>query len=297
MKYVITGGAGHISAPLASTLLEAGHNVTVIGRNPENLKKLTDKGAKAAIGSIEDGAFLTQTFKGADAVYLMIPPNFSPEGGWREYQNKVSDLYVDAVKSAGIKHVVMLSSVGAHMGEGAGPVDGLADMEKKLSVLEEVNVRFLRPSYFMYNLFGMAPLIKNMNIAGANYGGTEEKMVLVHTTDIAKAAAEELLNLSFTGHSVRYIASDERSTGDIAKLLGEAAGKPGIPWVVFSDEQALEGMKGAGLPDTIANGYVALGKAIREGKVQEDYWKHRPTLGKTKLEDFAKEFAGAYNAS
>ncbi len=297
MKYVITGGAGHISAPLTEKLLEAGHEVTVIGRNAENLKTLTGKGAKVAVGSVEDEAFLTETFQGADALYLMIPPNASPEGGWREYQNRVADLYVDAVKAARIKHIVMLSSVGAHMGEGAGPVDGLADMEKKLSALQDVNIKFLRPSYFMYNFFGMAPLIKNMNIAGANYGGTEEKLVIVHTADIAEAAAEELLNLSFAGHSVRYIASDERSTDDIAKVLGEAVGKPGIPWVVFSDEQAMGGMKGAGLPDAIATGYVDLGRALREGKAQEDYWKNKPTLGSVKLEDFAKEFAGAYNAS
>ena len=59
MKYVITGGAGHISKPLTEKLLAAGHAVTVIGRNAENLKELVAKGAKAAIGSVEDVQFLT----------------------------------------------------------------------------------------------------------------------------------------------------------------------------------------------------------------------------------------------
>ena len=296
MKYVITGGAGHISKPLAEALLKPGHDVTVIGRNAENLKPLTEQGAKAAVGTVEDAAFLTQTFTGADAVYLMIPPNFSPQTGWRDYQNQVADAYIDALKGGGVKNVVVLSSVGAHMGNGAGPVDGLADFEKKLSTLTDINVKILRPSYFMYNLFGMIPLIKNMNVMGSNMGG-QEKLVLVHTSDIADAAAEELLNLNFTGQSVRYIASDERSSDEVAKVLSEAAGKPGVPWVVFSDEQALEGMKQSGLPESVAQGYTQLGKAIREGEAQADYWKNKPTLGKVKLEDFAKEFAGAYSAS
>ena len=77
MKYVITGGAGHISRPLTEKLLAAGHEVTVIGRNSEHLKPLTDKGAKAAIGSVEDVNFLKETFQGADAVYTMVPPTFS----------------------------------------------------------------------------------------------------------------------------------------------------------------------------------------------------------------------------
>ncbi|HVF81046.1 MAG TPA: NAD(P)H-binding protein, partial [Flavisolibacter sp.] len=127
MKYVITGGAGHISKPLTETLLAAGHTVTVIGRNADNLKPLTDKGAKPAIGSVEDVAFITETFKDAHAVYLMIPPNFLPEGGWRFYQNKVADVFIEALKASSITHAVVLSSAGAHMGDGAGPVDGLAD--------------------------------------------------------------------------------------------------------------------------------------------------------------------------
>lgn len=297
MKYVLTGSAGNITRPLAERLLQAGHEVTVIGRNAQKLKTLTDKGAKAAIGSVEDAVFLTQTFEGADAVYLMIPPNFNPEGGWRPYQNVVADAFVQALKQSGVKHVVFLSSVGAHMGNGAGPVDGLADAEKKLQQVEGLNVKSLRPSYFMYNLFGMIPLIKNMNIMGSNMGGTEEKLVLTHTDDIAAAAAEELQNLSFTGFSVRYIASDERSSEEVARVLSEAAGKPGVPWIVFPDEQAKQGMMGAGLPESIAEGYTQLGKSIREGVAQSDYWQHRPGLGKVKLEDFAKEFAGAYRAS
>lgn len=131
---------------------------------------------------------------------------------------------------------------------------------------------------------------------GANYGGTEEKLVLVHTNDIADALAEELLQLNFKGHSIRYIASDERSTDEIAAVLSNAIGKPGIPWVSFTDEQSLGGMLQAGLPQTIAEGYVALGKAIRTGEAQADYWKNKPALGKIKLEDFAKEFAAAFNA-
>ncbi|MBC7889986.1 MAG: NAD(P)H-binding protein [Ferruginibacter sp.] len=296
MKYVITGGAGHISRPLAETVLTAGHEVTVIGRAAEKLQPLADKGAKSAIGSVEDGSFLNAAFSGADAVYLMIPPNYSVEN-WRHYQNTVARNYIAAITSNNIKHVVALSSVGAHMGNGAGPVDGLADFEALLFQLKEVNVKILRPSYFMYNLFGMIPLMKQMNIMGANFGGTGEKLALVHTNDIAAVAAEELLALNFTGHSKRYIAGDERATDEIAQILSAAANTTAVPWVVFSDEESLEGMKQTGLAETFAEGFTTMGKAIREGKMQEDYWVNHPTLSSIKLEEFAKEFAIAFNSS
>jgi hypothetical protein len=66
--------------------------------------------------------------------------------------------------------------------------------------------------------------------------------------------------------------------------------------VEFTDEQTLAGMKQAGLKETMAEGYTMLGKAIREGKLQEDYLKNKPVLSPIKLEAFAKEFAAAFNA-
>jgi hypothetical protein len=139
-------------------------------------------------------------------------------------------------------------------------------------------------------------LVKQAGIFGANYGGTDEKLVLVDTNDIALVAAEKLLNLSFTGFTTQYIASDEVSTNDIAQVLGEAIPKPGTPWVTFTDEQSLQGMLGAGLDAEIANGYATMGAAIRSGAIQEDYWQNKPTLGKYKLADFAMAFAAAFNA-
>lgn len=295
MKYVITGGAGHISTPLAEKLLHEGHQVTVIGRSAEKLQGLVSKGATAAIGSVEDAAFVAASFAGADAVYAMIPPNMAAEN-FRHYQNTVARNYTDAITANHIKYVVVLSSIGAHLGNGTGPVDGLADFEDLLKKHSTANIKLLRPSYFMYNLFGQIPMIKGMNIMGGNLGGGTEKLVLVHTSDIAAAAAEELLTLNFTGISVRYIAGDERTGAEIAAVLSDAIGKPGIPWVEFTDEQTLAGMRQAGLKETMAEAYTVMGRAIREGKMQEDYRNNKPVLSHIKLEDFAKEFAAAFNS-
>lgn len=296
MNYVLTGGAGHITKPLAEQLLAAGHQVTVIGRDAAKLQSLVDKGAKAAVGSVEDPSFLTNAFAGADAVYLMIPPNFSVTD-WLGYQKKVADYFVQAVKANQIQKVVVLSSIGAHMRKGAGPVDGLAYLEQQLEAAGTDN-KFLRPSYFYYNFFGQIPLIKGMGIMGANMGSADAKLVLTHTDEIAAAAAEELLNLSFTGNSVRYIASDERSTTEIAAVLGNAIGKDNLQWIPFSDEQMKAGLLQAGLAEVFAQGYTEMGIALRSGEMEADYWNNRPSeLGKIKLEDFAKEFAAAYNSN
>jgi hypothetical protein len=141
-------------------------------------------------------------------------------------------------------------------------------------------------------------MVKHMNIIGSNFGGDNSKIPLSDTDDIAEIAFEELSTLAFTGHSTRYIASDERNTNDIAKVLGVAVGKPDLHWVPFTDEQAFNGMMQMGLPEEMAKNYVEMGSAMRNGSMLEDYWKNHPaSLGKTKLEDFAKNFAFVYNQS
>ena len=296
MKYVLTGGAGHITKPLAEKLLAASHNVTVIGRNPENLKTLTDKGAKAATGSVENASFLKEAFAGADAVYTMIPPQYAA-GSLEDYR-RIAANYAEAIRANNIQYVVNLSSVGAHLPEGCGPVSGLHLAEEELNKLDDVNVLHLRPGFFYINFYGNLSMVKNMNIIGGNYGDAQAEMVLSHPADIAEAAAEELSKLSFKGHGVRYLASDERTTGDVAKVLGSAVGKPDLPWVEFTDEQTRGGLLQAGMPEAMAEKYVEMGASMRSGKMAEDYNKNRPQgYGKTKLEDFAKEFAGAYSAS
>jgi uncharacterized protein YbjT (DUF2867 family) len=275
-------------------LIKAGNSVTVITSKQTNAAAIETLGAKAAVGSVEDADFLKQAFVDADAAYLIIPPKWDVSG-WRAFQNQIIDNYIAALEANDIRFAVLLSSVGADLGQGAGPVDGLYDAEQKLANVPGLNSKFLRPSYFMYNLFGMIGMIKNMGIMGNNFGA--DMVVLTHTDDIADVALHELLTLGFTGHQVRYIASDERTGAEIAQVLGEAIGKPETPWVVFSDAQSLEGMKGAGLPEEMAASYTTMGKSLREGKMQADFFNNKPVYGKVKLEDFAKnEFAPAFDA-
>ena len=296
MKYVITGGAGNISKPLAVQLLKAGHQVTVIGRNAANLKELTEAGINTAIGSVEDVDFLTKTFTGADAVYTMVPPIHATTD-WKVQISKIGQIYTAALKASGVKYVVNLSSIGAHLPDGVGPVSGLYRVEQSLNTLTDVNIKHLRPSYFYNNLLANIGMIKGMGIIGGNFAVAEGRFPIVAPADIADVAADELLGLSFRGHSIRYIASDEVSTSQIASVLGTAIGKPDLAWVQFTDEQALSGMLQAGLPEEMAKNYTEMNHSLNSGDMSAEYFTHRPTtLGKIKLADFAKTFASVYNA-
>lgn len=290
-NYIITGSIGHISKPLVEGLIKAGKNVSVITSSAERVAEIEKLGARALAGSVQDLSFLKTSFAGADVIYTMIPPIWQTTN-WRASMNEVGSNYAAAIEDAGVKYVVNLSSVGAHAGNGVGPVDGLADFEQLLNKISGLNVKHLRPAFFFYNFYSQVGLIKQSGIIGGNYG-ENDKVFLVHTKDIAAAALEELLKLKFEENSVRYVYGDERYGREIAEALGNAIGKP-IHWVTFSDEQQKEGLLGAGLSETHAQGYTTMGKALREGKAQADLRKNKPAAAPTRLEEFAKEFALAF---
>lgn len=294
MHYIITGSLGNISKPLTAQLTQAGHQVTVITSDPSKQTAIEDLGARAAVGSVTDIDFLARTFEGADAVYLMVPNNFAAPSIWA-HQHAVGDSYVAALKAAAVKRVVLLSSIGAHLRHGAGPIDGLGYLEEALSKLD-IHVKILRPSYFFYNLHAMGDMLRHAGIMGSNFGGTADPIALTHTRDIAEVAAKHLLAADFEGQTIEYIVSDERTSADIARVLGTAVGKPETPWIPFSDEEALQGMIQGGLSEDMATRYVEMGRAFREGKATEHYVNHKPAFGKVKLEDFAQEFKAAYEA-
>jgi uncharacterized protein YbjT (DUF2867 family) len=297
MKIVVTGSLGHISKPLAEELTAKGHDVTVISSKPERKDAIEALGATPAIGTVEDVDFLTAAFKGADAVYTMIPPgNFTdPDLDITEQVHQLIGNYVQAIKQSGVKHVVQLSSIGAHMDKGNGILGIYYVLEGMLNALpSDVAVTFMRPVGFYYNLLSFISTIKTQGVIATNYGG-DHKKPWVSTKDIAAAVAEEITNPRPESRNVRYVASEEISSDEIASILGAAIGKPDLKWIVIPDEQLLKGMIDAGVNPQIAKGLVEMNASGHSGVLYEDYYRNRPTLGKVKMTDFAKDFAAVYN--
>lgn len=299
MNIVLTGSLGNIGKPLTKELVQKGHSVTVISSSPERQKDIEALGAKAAIGTMEDAGFLSATFKGADIVYLMETLDaaggfFDPEVDFIATISQIGRNYKQAVEQSGVKRVVHLSSIGAHMSEGNGILAFHYNVETILKQLpDEVSIKFMRPVGFYTNMFSLIRNIKAQGTIVSNYGG-DKKEPWVSPLDIAAVVAEEM-EKPFAGRTIRYIASDEASPNEVAAILGEAIGKPDLKWEVISDAKLLGGWLAAGMNAQVAKGFVEMQASQGSGVLYEDYYRHQPELGKVKLKDFAKDFAAAFN--
>jgi uncharacterized protein YbjT (DUF2867 family) len=295
MQFVVTGGAGHVSKPLTELLLARGHEVTVIGRRAENLSGLVRLGAKAAVGHLEDVPFLTKTFKGADGVYLMVPPSWHASD-LKAISTAFAEGFSTAIKSSGVHNAVFLSSYGAHRLNDAGAISGLGRAEVVLNKLAGVNVLHLRAGYFYTNLLLSIELIKQSGVMGNMFTIPAGTFTVVDTDDIALAAADALIKLEFKGHSYEYVVSDESGTDEIASVIGKAVGKPDLKWVKFPPADLKQVLRSFGFAEGAANEYVEMFTTLGTGLLFEDYVMVKPKLYPTKIEDFAKKFAAAYRA-
>ena len=297
MKIVLTGSIGHIGKPLTKTLVSKGHSVTVISSHHARKKEIDSLGATAAIGSIEDTSFLTSAFSGADAVYCMEPPvNFFDKAlNIVNYYEGIGKNYRQAIERAEVTQVIHLSSIGAHREAGNGILRFHHRVEQVLrSLPDHIRIKFIRPVGFYDNLFSMIRIIQSQGVMASVYG-EEDVVPWVATADIAEVIAEEFERPFRESREVRYVASDELSCREIARVLGQAIGKPGLEWVIISEQQQLDGLLAAGMSSEAATGLVEMNTATHTGVLYEDYYLHPPTLGNIKIQDFAHEFAKAYH--
>ncbi|TSJ37235.1 NAD-dependent dehydratase [Mucilaginibacter corticis] len=306
MKIIVTGSLGNISKPLAETLVGRGHDVTVISSDPKKQAAIETIGAKPAIGSIADVDFLTDTFKGADAVYAMIPLSFTePDLG--DYLRRMAQNYAKALKAAKTKRTVVMSGWAADLIKSENVENEFDDLDASITIM--------RPGSFYTNFYQSMDLIKGNGLIGkfltlrysglwalltgktgllmGNYGG-EDRIVFVSPKDIADAVAEELL-LQPEKTTIRYVGSEEMTCNEAARIIGTAVGKPWLKWILLSDKEMLQGLKMAKVPEKLAKTLVEMQAAMHGGKPLENFHRNNPKMGKVKLADFTKEFAVAYH--
>ncbi|HLY68132.1 MAG TPA: NAD(P)H-binding protein [Puia sp.] len=297
MKIILTGSLGHIGRPLTALLVQKGHDVTVISSSSEKQNSIRALGATPAIGTIEDTDFLTATFSRADIVYTMVPPpRFSdPNVDLVADMAKIIDNYHQAIRRSGIKRIVHLSSIGAHMDQGSGIIIGHHHAEALLNLLPDVAITFMRPVGFYYNLNMFTGLIRATGRISSNYGA-DDMIPWVSPSDIAEAIAKEI-GIPPVERKILYVASDELTCNQVAAILGAAIGKPGITWTLITDGELQKRYESVGMNTKIAAGLVQMQASMHSGKFYEDYYRNRPAPGKIKMTDFANEFAASYHKS
>ncbi len=291
--YSIMGATGNIGHIVTEELLKRGHEVRALGRNQEKLAALESKGAKVYPVEFNNSTSLAEAFQGATAVFSFIPAFYGADD-FGAYQDLVGEAILAALSKTGVSHVLNLSSIGAHLDKGTGPVVGLHRHEERLNTLEDVNLLHLRPMYFMENQFWAIPLIKSEGINGSTLRG-DLPIPVVATRDIGKKAASFLDRLDFNGISeFDFVGPEEVTLERFTSVLGKAIGKPDLRYVQFPYEEQRKAMLASGMKASIVDLLIELDRSFNEGKIKLTQGLNEDHKGSTTIEKFAEVFASVF---
>lgn len=262
--YVIAGVSGNTGSVVATTLLAAGQPVRVIVRDAAKGEPWRARGAEVAVADLADQAALTRALTGATGAYLLLPPpGWTQTGIAADRQAKTAAL-LGAVRAARPGHVVLLSSVGADLAGGTGPIQYLHPVEQGLRE-SGVPATFLRAASFMENWSG---LLAGALAGGALYYGVAEgvRFPQVATEDIGKTAASLLLEGPRGVRVVELAGPAELSVQDTAEVLSRVAGKP-VKGVSVPPAAMVQALIGQGASAELAEGFGEMVAAINRGTI------------------------------
>jgi uncharacterized protein YbjT (DUF2867 family) len=220
--YVIAGVTGHTGRVVAETLLAKGQPVRALVRTGERGAALKARGAEVAVASLDDEAALTAAFAGAAGAYVLLPPNPATTDFFGEGARRIEAIG-RAAAASGLRHLVLLSSIGAHVPEGTGPIAVLGQAERSFEKLG-LGVTFVRAAYFLENYAAALPAARNDGVLPAFWPVTFTHSV-VATPDIGRTGAQALLDGPRGRRVIELSGPGDVTSTDVAAAVAGLIGR------------------------------------------------------------------------
>lgn len=262
----ILGATGNVGGKIADIMISKGKPVRLVARSVEKLRQRVGKRSAAMAGDAMDTEFLVKAFQGSAAVFTLIPP-YPHAADFLDYAGRIGESIARALEIARIDYCVNLSSIGAELPSGTGPIQALHDQEERLNRVPGLNVIHLRAAFFMENLLTGISMIRDNGIQGSGLRG-DLKIPMIATEDIASFAADRLILRDFKGSSVRYLLGrQDLSMNEATMTIGIKIGKPNLRYVMFSYEDLGREMVRSGLSQDMTKLYLEMNMAFNEGRI------------------------------
>lgn len=288
----IMGASGNTGKVIAETLLKNGEKVRVLARSAERLKELERQGAEVMIGDATDAAYLTAAFRGADAVYTLIPPH-PGSTDFRSHQQLISEAIIDAIRASGVRYVVSLGTI---VESTTCPAAGVRSHEDRLKSLNGVHTLALHAGFFFENHF--------LGLAGIKHHGVYSSPIspdvafeMIATRDIAAVAAQALRQRDFNGFVVRELLGERNLTmREVTQILSDRIGKASLRYVQVPPADFIAGLVQMGLSQNFAGDVEQAFSGINQGHSRSKEGRRPENTTPTRFEDFAEEMAQAYRS-
>ncbi|MDH6303677.1 uncharacterized protein YbjT (DUF2867 family)/uncharacterized protein YdhG (YjbR/CyaY superfamily) [Parabacteroides sp. PF5-5] len=283
---IITGASGQVGSALVKELNRNGMPVTAVIRN-QSKANIFDSNVKVRIADVFDAESLIKAFHGGETVFLLTPENFHSEDVLGDGQRIIA-AYRKAIQQTGIRRIIGLSSMGAHLGNGTGNLMISHWLEEAFEYLP-VETTFIRPAYYFSNWLAYADVVKEYGIL-PTFFEPEQKIPMVSPQDIARFAASICTNPTFTTKVFELTGPQDYSTQDVARVYAKYYKREVVPNRIPREEW-VQTLISAGFSTDAAQNMAAMTATLVDG---EDKPKSDiiPIKLETGLEDYIRNETG-----
>jgi uncharacterized protein YbjT (DUF2867 family) len=251
MPFLVIGATGNVGGALVTQLVDQGHEVRALVRNPSRADRLP-KGADIAVGDLDDIDSLTAAARGVDGVFFMQLAPLPAQAG----------NMVKAARAAGVGKVVVLSSLGTVL-DPMPTIGARIAQRDELFRVSGLDVTYLRANALMSNVLWWLPTIRD---EGRVYDASDPgKTVPVDAYDIARIAALCLTDDGHAGHGYLLNGPEALSAREQVEILAAVLGRP-IEFVAVTPERFAQQSIEHGTPAEMAHAVQNLNELFRAGR-------------------------------
>lgn len=283
MDILVLGATGNTGSAVIEQLKQTDAKFAAMVRNESAGEKLGLTQDQVRVGNFDDKASMVNAMQGIKRIYVAMPAH--PDNRlWIEN-------VLEAVKEAGVEHMVKLSGMGASKDAGSAIIRTHKETDELVEA-SGVTYTLIQPNSFFQNLYGSLETINQMGQFFLPLADAKQSVV-----DIRDVAAVVVAALTQDGHENQtyLISGPEALTfAEQAEILSKASGKD-IQYVAVSEEQAAGAMKGAGMNEWLADNLAEILAWFGQGHYAyttdtvEKVTGNKPRT----FADFATEFAQA----
>lgn len=259
--YAITGVTGHVGGAAARELLTAGAPVRAVVRDLKKGAAWAELGAEIAVADFADRTALAAAFAGCRGVFVLLPTIATATDA--EHRG-LADSIAAAVRASGVPHVVALSSVGADLVAGTGPIRWLHHLENRLRATGAV-LTAIRSPHFQEKVepflaatgAGQYPVFGDSADVPTPMAATRDVGAAVARALQAPPAASEVVDLEAPSYTEQQVAD----------ALGAALGTT-LRVITLPRPGWVDAMTGAGVPPLLAGELAELFAAEEDGLLE-----------------------------
>lgn len=281
---LVTGASGNVGREVVAQLLDAGHRVRALARDPAKVRAAVRQDVDVIRGDLGDPATLDAALRDVERVFSL---STGPDLGVHEAN------LAAAARRAGSTRVVKLSVIGAGSGFDNAIVRWHEAGEKAFRE-SGLAWTFVRPGMFMSNALGWIPSIRAQGQVFLPQG--QGKMAPVHPRDIASVSVAALTKEGHEGKSYSLTGGEALSAGEMVAVLSEVLGRS-LEYVATTEDVARNGMLKAGMPALVVDALLQWTAGARAGESAQPLSTVQEILGREPMtwRTWAMENAAAFS--